>query len=223
MIKLYHISPANDSMGGSRNAAKVSIALRELGEEFEAINLDREKDLRPPSAQYRKEINPNGVTPAIEDDGLILWESSAILRHLADTRGGLIGKDAKSKAITQQWLSWEGATFQPAFLGYYFAVLGNYQADLKESALLQYFDKLNILDQRLSRTGSFIAGDYSIADIALGMVIPIGFYLGIDLKNYKNVVRWLNVLSDRSAWRKEPAFNNDMQVGREKGYLPIKT
>lgn len=218
MIKLYHVLPASDPIGGSRNAAKVSVALRELGEEFEVVDLSRERDLRPVDAPFRK-MNPNGVTPTIDDNGLILWESSAILRHLADTRGTLIAKDAKGRAIVQQWLSWEAATFQPAFIAYYLAASGISGVDSKDTALAQYLGKLQILDKALDQGGGFVAGEYSIADIALGMIIPIGFYLGIDLKAYPHIVQWLAKLSARPAWGKEPAFSNDMSFGRQKDYL----
>lgn len=218
MIKLYHILPASDPMGGSRNAAKVSIALRELGEEFEIVDLSRERDLRPADAPYRK-INPNGVTPAIEDGDLVLWESSAILRYLADTRDSLLAEDLRGQAMAQQWLSWEASTFQPAFMAVYAAVSGNSGSKSKNAALDQYLGKLLILDEALDRGRGFVADEYSIADIALGMIVPIGFHLGIDLKDYSNIIRWLETLAARPAWDKEPSFNNDMGVGYEQGYL----
>ena len=220
MIKLYHILPASDPMGGSRNAAKVSIALRELGEEFEIVDLSRERDLRPTDVPYRK-INPNGVTPAIEDGDLVLWESSAILRYLADTRGSLLAKDLRGQAMAQQWLSWEASTFQPAFMAVYAAVSGNSGSKSKNAALDHYLGKLLILDEALDRGRGFVADEYSIADIALGMIVPIGFHLGIDLKDYSNIIRWLETLAARPAWGKELSFNNDMGVGHEQGYLSV--
>lgn len=213
MIKLYHVLPSNDSMGGSRNAAKVSIALRELGETFETVDLDRERDLRQADSAFRQDINPNGVTPALDDDGLLLWESSAILRHLADTRGGLIGSDSRSRAIVQQWLAWEAATFQPSFLSYYFAIAAG-QGEAASAARDDYSGRLLILDNALANGGGFVAGEYSIADIALGTIVPIGFHLGIDLRDHGAVVRWLNALSARPAWQAEPSFQQDMSAGR---------
>lgn len=213
MIKLYHILSETDEMGGSRNAAKISIALRELGEDFQIVGLNREKDLRPADAPYRRAINPNGVTPAIEEDGLVLWESSAILRYLADSRGKLIGSDVASRARTQQWLSWEGATLQPAFLAYYLAVAEG-RSDAAGAAKDAYLDKLTILDRALERGGGYVAGSYSVADIALGPIVPIGFHLGIDLKAHARVASWLDGLSQRAAWRDEPAFTRDMAAGR---------
>lgn len=218
MIKLYHILPSSDPMGGSRNAAKVSVALREMDEDFEIVDLNRDKDLRPANSPFRKNINPNGVTPALDDNGLLLWESSAILRHLADTRKGLIGADAASRAKTQQWLSWEASTFQPSFLGLYFAIASG-QVEAADAAKNDYFGKLAILDEALNKGGGFVAGAFSIADIALGMTVPIGFHLGVNLREYSAIVGWLDQLSMRRAWQAEPAFMQDMAAGRSASLL----
>lgn len=213
MIKLYHILPSSDPSGGSRNAAKVSITLREMGEDFEIVDLNRDKDLRPSDAPFRQNINPNGVTPALDDNGLLLWESSAILRHLADTRGRLIGADVASRAKTQQWLSWEASTFQPTFLSFYFATAGG-QAEAADAAKDDYFGKLAILDNALNSNGGFVTGEYSIADIALGAIVPIGFHLGVDLRKHSAITGWLDQLSNRQAWQAEPAFMQDIAAGR---------
>tara|TARA_R110000868_G_scaffold226030_13_gene478420 strand:- start:5119 stop:5775 length:657 start_codon:yes stop_codon:yes gene_type:complete len=218
MIKLYHILPSSDPMGGSRNAAKVSIALREMGEEFDIVDLNRDKDLRPVDSPFRKNVNPNGVTPALDDNGLLLWESSAILRHLADTRKGLIGADAPSRAMTQQWLSWEASTLQPSFLGFYFAIAGG-QVEAADAAKNDYFSKLAILNKALSKAAGFVAGTFSIADIALGMTVPIGFHLGVNLREYPAIVDWLGQLSARTAWQAEPAFMQDMAAGRAAAFI----
>lgn len=218
MIKLYHVLPSSDPMGGSRNAAKVSVALREMGENFETVDLNRDKDLRPADSPFRKNINPNGLTPALDDNGLLLWESSAILRHLADTRGCLIGSGAALRAKTQQWLSWEASTFQPSFLGFYFATAGG-QAEAADAAMNDYSCKLAILDKALSNGGGFLTGEYSVADIALGAIVPIGFHLGINLREHPAIIGWLDQLSTRRAWQAEPAFMQDMAAGRSADLL----
>ena len=80
MLKLYHIPSEGDPFGGSRNGCKALIVLEEVGEPYELVRLSRMSDCRPPDAPFRK-INPNGVTPAIDDDGLIVWESAATSRN----------------------------------------------------------------------------------------------------------------------------------------------
>jgi glutathione S-transferase len=85
MLKLYHVTP-RATHPGSHNALKVLIALSELNAPCEVIDMDPDRDLRPLDAPYRK-LNPNGLTPTLDDDGYILWESSAIMQYLCATRG----------------------------------------------------------------------------------------------------------------------------------------
>lgn len=108
MLKLYYILPENDPLGGSCNAAKAAIALREVDVPFEIAALDRARDLRPEDGFYRRAINPNGGTPAIDDNGFILWESGAVLIYLVETRGEgrLLGVDVQSCTRTLQRLLW---------------------------------------------------------------------------------------------------------------------
>jgi len=220
MIKLYHIDAESDPYGGSRNAAKVSIALRELGLEFETINLDRERECRPLDAPFRK-INPNGVTPAIDEEGFILWESSAILRYLADTRGGVLAMgDTRQTALVQQWLSWEAATLFRTCLGVFFAMIADpVNQQTLDAATVEYNGVLAVLDAQLQGQ-TYVAGVYSIADIALACVIGVGLNMNVPLLPYGNIVAWLARLEERSAWQQEQAFMNDMKAGREAGLIP---
>ena len=221
MIKLYHIDAETDPNGGSRNAAKISIALRELGLTFETINLDRMTDLRPLDAPFRQ-INPNGVTPAIDDDGLVLWESSAVLRYLADSyaeNSVLALGDLQQTALTQQWLSWEAATVFRGVLSVFFAMLAeplNQQA--LDAAITEYNGLLAVLDAQLDGQ-DYVAGPYSIADIALGCVIGVGLNMQISLLPYRNIMQWLVRLAERPAWQQELAFVNDLKAGREAGLI----
>ena len=71
---------------GTPNGRKVSIALEELELPYEvrAVNLAEEEQLRPEFLA----LSPNHKIPVLEDDGLVIWESGAILLHLAETPGG---------------------------------------------------------------------------------------------------------------------------------------
>lgn len=222
MIRLYHIDAATDPNGGSRNAAKISIALRELGLEFETVTLDRMTELRPLDAPFRR-INPNGVTPAIDDDGFVLWESSAVLRYLADNyakNGNVLAMgDSQQTAQIQQWLSWEAATVFGGVLGVFFAMLADpVNQQTLDAAIEEYTRMLALLDAQLEGR-EFVAGPYSIADIALGCVIGVGLNMNISLLPYRNITGWLIRLSERPAWQQELAFMNDMKAGREAGLV----
>lgn len=215
MIKIYHIEREGDPFGGSRNSCKVLIALSEIGERYEIRALSRLNDCRPPDAPYRK-INPNGVTPTIDDDGFVLWESGAILRYLGESRPGetLLPVDLRSRATVQQWVSWEGATFAPNLLGLFFAMMAPAPDPAAiEAAKGTYLANLATLDAQLAGR-EYVCGKYSIADIAIGSVTPIAFLLGLDLKAYPNLLEWLRRLRKRPAWSAAEAVMADMEAGK---------
>lgn len=218
-IKLYHILPDNDPMGGSRNASKVSVALRELGEDFKVVDLSREKDCRPPDSPYRK-INPNGVTPTLDEDGYILWESSAILRYLADSRGKLLPSDPKKRAVAQQWLSWEAATYMPALFGVFMHIMAEDTSSDSFKMASARFDGCNQILNEALKGKDYVAGEFSIADCALGNIVLTSFMLQNNIKEkYPNIDAWLHRLAKRKAWQEEPSFSRDMKAATEAGLV----
>lgn len=214
MIKVWHIGRDGDPYGGARNSNKILLALDEIGEAYEVTLVSRLNDVRPADAPYRK-LNPNGVAPTINDGGLVLWESGAILRYLADTRPGkgLMPDDLRAKAIPQQWLTWEGATIAPSLLGLFFAMMAQPpSAPAIETARAVYLGNLGILNAQL--TGKdYVAGAFSVADIALGSLVALSFGLGLDLKPYPAILAWLKRLRGRPAWAKNEIFNADLAAG----------
>lgn len=214
MLKLYHFQREGDPYGGSRNSSKILIALEEIGEPYRLELLSRMEDCRPATAPYRR-LNPNGVTPTIDDDGFILWESGAILRYLADSRphAGLLPSDLKQRAIAQQWLSWEGATLAPSLLNLFFAMMApKPDDDAVAAAKAGLLGNLAILDARLAGR-AYVADDFSVADIALGCLVPICFNLGLDLTPYPHLLAWIKRLRARPAWRKSDTIMADMAAG----------
>lgn len=215
MIEIYHIERDGDPFGGSRNSCKVLIALSEIGERYEIRALSRLNDCRPVDAPYRK-VNPNGVTPTIDDSGFVLWESGAILRYLGESRPGetLLPADLRGRATVQQWVSWEGATLAPSLLALFFAMMApKPDPEAIEAAKSTYLANLATLDAQLAGR-EYVCGRYSIADIAIGGITPISFLLGLDLKTYPNLLSWLRRLRERPAWRAAEAVMADMEAGK---------
>ncbi|KXJ42583.1 MAG: glutathione S-transferase family protein [Cycloclasticus sp.] len=216
MIKLYHIQAEGDPFGGSRNGCKAVIALEEMGVDYEVSALDRMADCRPADAPYRQ-INPNGVTPTIDDNGFILWESGAILQYLADANpsSGLLPTDLKKRATVQQWVAWEGASFAPALLNFFFAMTAPEPDEATVATTKEAFlGALGILNNQLAGK-DYISGDYSIADIAIGAVTSLSFLLGLDLTPYPNILAWLARLRDKPSWQAAAAVMADMEAGKE--------
>jgi glutathione S-transferase len=216
MIKLYHIQAEGDPFGGSRNGCKAVIALEEMGVDYEVSALDRMADCRPADAPYRQ-INPNGVTPTIDDNGFILWESGAILQYLADANpsSGLLPTDLKKRAKVQQWVAWEGASFAPALLNFFFAMTAPEPDEATVATTKEAFlGALGILNNQLAGK-DYISGDYSIADIAIGAVTSLSFLLGLDLTPYPNILAWLARLRDKPSWQAAAAVMADMEAGKE--------
>lgn len=208
MLRLYHILPRADHPG-SHNALKVAVLLRELGLEFELVDVDPARELRPAEAPLRR-LNPNGLTPILDDDGFILWESAAILQYLCDSRGPtpLLPIEARQRARVLQWLGWEASTLIPALMALYMARIGGGE-DAAAAARVEFL--LGMLEQQLGGR-DWVADAYSIADIALGAGVPALLPLGVDFASYPALRRWLAALRQRPAWR-DDIFLADLRAG----------
>lgn len=208
VLRLYHILPRGDHPG-SHNALKVAVLLRELGLDFKLIDVDPMTQLRPPDAPLRA-LNPNGLTPILDDDGFILWESAAILQYVCDSRGPtpLLPIEPKSRALVLQWLTWEASTVIPALMALYMARVGGQDESVARDRVGFV---LGLLERQLAR-GRWVTDAYSIADIALGAGVPALLPLGVDFSAYPGIRRWLQTLRERAAWR-DDIFLTDLQAG----------
>lgn len=156
------------------NGVKVSIALEELGLPYDAHKVDiTAADQTTPAFLS---LNPNNKIPALIDphgpDGqpLALWESGAILLHLAEKTGRLMPADPAGRLEVVQWLMFQIGGVGPMFgqLGYFYAMGGRDIEDPRprERYIAEASRLLRVLEGRLADR-DWIAGDYSIADIAL--------------------------------------------------------
>ncbi len=174
------------------NGVKASIALEELGLPYEAHRVTL-SDADVKSAEFLS-LNPNNKIPAIIDpDGpggapIELWESGAILIYLAEKTGKLIGKTEADKYQVIKWVMFQMGGIGPMFgqLGFFAKFAG---ADIEDPRPKQrYVDEakrlLAVLEKELDGK-DWIAGEYSIADIAIGP------WLGaLDFYGTKDVVGW---------------------------------
>jgi glutathione S-transferase len=156
--------------------------------------------------EYRA-MNPNGLVPTIEDDGLVLWESNAIVRYLAAKHGTgtLWPTDPQVRARADQWLEWHSTTYWPAmrplFLGLVRTPPERRDPAALEKARQQSGDTLAILDRHLA-ANAYVAGDsFTAGDIALGAGVWRWFALPIERAPMPNLQRWFDALGARPAYR----------------------
>ena len=190
------------------NGRKASIALEELGLPYEVIRLDLAAGEQMEESFLS--LNPNHKIPVLDDEGQIIWESGAILLHLAEKYGVLLPKDPRARMEAIQY-----AFFQTGGIGPNLGRLGGELRKPEEErnqGMMEIFsaevDRLfGVLDRILADGRPFLAGEYSIGDIMhfgwLGMALELKLPL---LMKHDLVVAWLERIASR------PAVQRGMQV-----------
>ena len=183
------------------NGHKVSIALEELGLPYSLRVLDL-------SANEQKEpwflaINPNGRIPAIvdHDEGdFAVFESGAILIYLAEKTGRLMPQDAKGRSRVLQWLMFQMGGVGP-MMGQA-NVFFRYFPEKLQPAIDRYQGEVRrlfrVLDGHLARN-EYLAGDYSIADIANWAWVRTHNWSGVAIDDLPNLARWRDQIRARPA------------------------
>jgi GST-like protein len=200
MIELYTWS--------TPNGRKVSIMLEECGLPYNVHKINIGTNAEQFTPEYLK-INPNGKIPSIVDpDGpggkpIAMMESGAILIYLSAKTGKLLPKAHRGKYLALQWLM-----FQMGHVGPMFGQVHHFLRSAKESvpyAIERYTkekDRLyGVLDRRLGEA-EYLAGEYSIADIATYPWVARHEWHKTDLNNFPNVKRWFDAIGARPAVRR---------------------
>ncbi len=199
---------------GTPNGRKVSIMLEEVGLEYNvhSINIMKDDQFAP---EFLK-ISPNNKIPAIvdQDNGLSLMESGAILVYLAEKTGQLMSE--KQKWQVYEWLMFQMGGFGP-MLGQAHHFL-HFNKDASEYAANRYGTEsqrlYGVLDKRLGEN-EFVAGEYSIADIAIWPWASRFEWQQIDLKQFPNVKRWYLEIAAR------PAVQKGYKIPSDLGDIPL--
>ena len=192
------------------NGVKASIALEELGLAYEAHKVTL-ADADVKSDEFLS-LNPNNKIPAIIDPNgpggkpLGLWESGAILLYLADKTGQLGGAGAAERAIVTQWLMWQMGGLGPMFgqLGFFYKFAGAQIEDPRPRQ--RYIDEgkrlLGVLNGQMADR-EWVAGDFSIADIAIAPWLnALNFYGAkevLEWESFENVTAYLDRFMARPA------------------------
>ena len=188
------------------NGRKVSVMLEEIGLPYEvhAVDLGRRQQFTP---EYLA-INPNNKIPSIIDtDGpggksLTLFESGAILMYLAEKTGKLWPTDMRKRYEVIQWLMFQMGGVGPMFgqANYFFRLEEKvpYAIDRFHKEALRLY---RVLEQELGKK-EFLAGEYSIADIATYPWVGRHDIHQVKLEDFPSVKRWFDTISARPAVRK---------------------
>jgi len=193
---------------GTPNGHKISIALEELQLDYEVRSIALDK--REQRQDWFLALNPNGRIPVIIDhdnDGFVVFESGAILIYLAEQTGQLLPGDARERSLVMQWLM-----FQMGGLGPMMGqsnVFTRYAEQKIEYAINRYQKEtrrlLEVLNTRLA-DHEYLAGDYSIADIANFAWARGHKWSGVEIDGLDHLRRWLEFIAAR------PAVERGLQV-----------
>jgi GST-like protein len=197
------------------NGHKIHIMLEEIGLPYRAhaVDIGRGEQFDPAFLA----ISPNNKIPAMVDsegpDGkpISIFESGAMLLYLAEKTGKLLPKDARGRYEVMQWLM-----FQMGSIGPMLGQAHHFRAYAPEKlpyAIDRYTKEAGrlygVMDRQLADR-AYLAGDYSIADIAVFPWLRSWERQGVDLADYPNVKRWFDAIAAR------PAVERGVQVLNEK-------
>ncbi|MCZ6502163.1 MAG: glutathione binding-like protein [Gammaproteobacteria bacterium] len=188
------------------NGYKVLMLLEEAGIAYriKPINISQGEQFEP----YFLEISPNNKIPAIVDHSpapgeqpVSIFESGAIMLHLAEKTHSFLPKEITGRNDVLQWLFWQVGGVGPMFgQNLHF---GQYAPDKIPYAVNRYTDETSrlfkVLDRQLDNRRYIVGDKYTIADMATYPWIFKHPVLGIDLDDYPNVKRWFDRVAQRSA------------------------
>jgi GST-like protein len=198
------------------NGRKVSIMLEELSLPYKTIsvNIGNDEQFEP---DFLK-ISPNNKIPAIvdRDEGVSLMESGAILIYLAEKTGQLLPSSGRRKYEVLEWLMVQMGGVGP-MLGqtHHFVFYNEGKSPYAEERYLKETARIyGVLDRRLGDK-EYLAGDYSIADIATWPWIARYPRQRMELRDYPNLLRWYKAIANR------PAVQRGYDVPNKVEEIPI--
>ncbi len=199
-IKLY--------TAATPNGWKISIALEEMGLPYEVRVIDFETQEQ--KADWYVKLNPNGRIPTLDDDGFIMFESGAILIYLAEKTGKFLPRDVHGRSRVLQWLMFQMSGIGPMMgqANVFFRYFPEKIQPVIERYQREVMRLFGVLDRQLA-SHEYIAGKYSIADMALWPWVSGYEWSGVSVAEFPGLERWLALVGARPA----------VQAGRD---VPIK-
>jgi len=200
------------------NGFKISIMLEECGLPYRLVpvNISIGEQFEP---SFLK-ISPNNRMPAIVDPNgpggkpISVFESGAILQYLGRKTGKFYPKDERARVEVEQWLFWQMGGLGPmAGQAHHFR---NYAKESLQYAIDRYVNEVHrlygVMNKRLANR-KFLAGDYSIADMACIGWANVWKNQGQDIEEFPNVKRWIERVKERPAVKRGMALGLELRQG----------
>ncbi len=194
----------------SINVQKVLWCLDELNVPYERVDAGMAFGVVN-TPEYRL-LNPNGLVPTIEDDGVVLWESNAIVRYLAARYGNgtLWPDDAAARARADRWMDWQATTLWPnlrkVFWGLVRTPPEKRDTAAIETARQKTAEKFAIVDAQLHNERHLGGESLTIGDIAVGVAAYRWFEMPVERSRAKNLEAWYQRLKERPGFARNVAL-----------------
>jgi glutathione S-transferase len=200
MLKIYGFARVNEMARGNTRDLRVLWALEEMGLPYEIVGMDHPNhDLDSPS--YRA-LNPFGQIPVIDDEGVVVSESGAILLYLAKKSGKLLPHDLPGEAQVLRWSVAALNTIEVPVLTLWFVNVSGGKGSKPSEALHDWADmRLKQLDGWLASRQFVATDDFTVADILMTHVLGGGTDPEL-LRPYANILAYRARCTERPAWKK---------------------
>jgi len=189
----------------SINVRKVLWTCAELGLEFERE--DWAGPFRPTSDPAFLSLNPLGMVPVINDDGIIIFESNTILRYLAASRGrvDLLPTNPGRRAQIEMWMDWQASDFnnswRVAFQGLVRKHPDHQEASAIDESMASFSRMVALVDAQLAKSGGYLCGaQFSLADIPIGLSIHRWRSIPADKPRLAHVDQYYERLCERAGF-----------------------
>jgi glutathione S-transferase len=155
-------------------------------------------------------INPNGKAPTLVDGENVVWESVAIMAHLARHAGSDVWPAADPARLTEvlRWISWDAFHFTPHTGTFYFELyikplfgMGAPNPDKLREREPLLRQSAAVLDRHLEGRRFLVGDRLSLADVCVGVLLPMAEEIQLPIHEYRHVQRWHDRLMELPAWR----------------------
>ncbi|HLQ01163.1 MAG TPA: glutathione S-transferase [Burkholderiales bacterium] len=190
----------------SINVQKVLWALEELKVPYERT--DAGLQFGVVNEPFYRKMNPNGRVPTIEDDGLVLWESNAIVRYLSAKHGAgtLWPSELGQRADADRWMDWTTSTVAPAITPVFWGLIRTppEKRDLKaiDEGAKKLADAFQVLEQSLDGRDYVAGKSFTMGDIPLGTFVYRWYALEVKRPKLEKVEAYYQRLQQRPAYKK---------------------